>query len=95
MENARLLALVGLLLACMAAQPVPAWEHWGGDAGGTLFSSIAQITPANVNNLVRAWELRRIENGLVEPTGWNSPGETSFMPTSIFTSPLSPKPVQG
>jgi len=55
-ENALLLALVGLLLACIAAQPALAWEYWGGDAGGTRFSSIAQITPANVNNVVRAWE---------------------------------------
>src|SRR6516162_2541035 len=55
-ENAQLLALVSLLLACIAAQPLLAWEHWGGDAGGTRFSALAQITPANVNNLVRAWE---------------------------------------
>src|SRR5215467_8807478 len=55
-ENALLLALVGLLLACIAAQPALAWEYWGGDAGGTRFSSIAQVTPANLNNLVRAWE---------------------------------------
>jgi quinoprotein glucose dehydrogenase len=54
--NGRSLALVGLLLACIVVQPVRAWDYWGGDAGGTRFSSIAQITPANVNNLVRAWE---------------------------------------
>ncbi|WP_245286942.1 pyrroloquinoline quinone-dependent dehydrogenase [Bradyrhizobium sp. Tv2a-2] len=50
------LAAAGLLIACLAAQPALAWDYWGGDAGGTRFSSIAQITPANVNNLVRAWE---------------------------------------
>ena len=55
-ENVRLLAMVSVLLACIAAQPVQAWEYWGGDAGGTRFSNIAQITPANVNNLVRAFE---------------------------------------
>jgi quinoprotein glucose dehydrogenase len=54
--NGRSLALVGLLLACIVVPPVRAWDYWGGDAGGTRFSSIAQITPANVNNLVRAWE---------------------------------------
>jgi quinoprotein glucose dehydrogenase len=54
--NGSSLALVGLLLACIVVQPVRAWDYWGGDAGGTRFSSIAQITPANVNNLVRAWE---------------------------------------
>jgi len=34
------------------------WDHWGGDAGGTRFSPLDQITPANVDNLVRAWEFR-------------------------------------
>jgi quinoprotein glucose dehydrogenase len=33
-----------------------AWEYWGGDRGGTRFSQLARITPANVGNLVRAWE---------------------------------------
>src|SRR5215471_18196964 len=32
------------------------WEHWGADAGGTRFSPLTQITPGNVDNLVRAWE---------------------------------------
>ena len=50
----------GLVLAVMllAAAPASAWEHWGGDRGGTRFSKLAQITPANVGNLVRAWEFR-------------------------------------
>ncbi len=50
----------GLLLAIMllATAPALAWEYWGGDPGGTRFSKLAQITPANVGNLVRAWEFR-------------------------------------
>src|SRR5579871_5116758 len=52
----RRVALLSLLLACIVVRPLRAWEYWGGDAGGTRFSSLAQITPANVNNLVRAWE---------------------------------------
>lgn len=49
----------GLLLAIMLATvPASAWEYWGGDPGGTRFSQLAQITPANVGNLVRAWEFR-------------------------------------
>ena len=50
----------GQVLAVMllAAAPASAWEHWGGDRGGTRFSKLAQITPANVGNLVRAWEFR-------------------------------------
>jgi quinoprotein glucose dehydrogenase len=35
-----------------------AWEHWGGDRGGSRFSPLNQITPENVGNLVRAWEFR-------------------------------------
>src|SRR3990170_6057634 len=50
----------GLLLAVMLllVAPALAWEHWGGDRGGMRFSPLAQITPANVGNLVRAWEFR-------------------------------------
>src|SRR6185437_3561815 len=47
-----------LLFICFAAGPVRAWEYWGGDAGGSRFSKLAQITPANVNDLVRAWKFR-------------------------------------
>src|SRR4051795_225534 len=48
------------LLAVMlfVAAPAMAWEHWGGDRGGLRYSPIAQITPANVGNLVRAFEFR-------------------------------------
>jgi quinoprotein glucose dehydrogenase len=42
----------------LVAAPALAWEHWGGDRGGTRFSPLAQITPANVGHLVRAWEFR-------------------------------------
>ncbi|MDP1582782.1 MAG: pyrroloquinoline quinone-dependent dehydrogenase [Bradyrhizobium sp.] len=42
----------------LAAESAAAWEHWGGDRGGMRFSPLAQITPANVGNLVRAWEFR-------------------------------------
>jgi quinoprotein glucose dehydrogenase len=47
-----LFALIGF------AMPALAWEHWGGDRGGMRFSPLAQITPANVGNLIRAWEFR-------------------------------------
>src|SRR5665647_3258941 len=56
----RTFAIPGLLLAVMllAAAPAFAWEQWGGDRGGTRFSKLDQITPANVGNLVRAFEFR-------------------------------------
>src|SRR5258708_26407275 len=47
-----------LAVLLMAAAPAFGWEHWGGDRGGTRFSPLAQITPANVGSLVRAWEFR-------------------------------------
>jgi quinoprotein glucose dehydrogenase len=51
-----LLRLFAVLLLCVS--PALAWEHWGGDRGGMRFSPLTQITPANVGNLVRAWEFR-------------------------------------
>ncbi|OKO86879.1 quinoprotein glucose dehydrogenase [Bradyrhizobium sp. NAS80.1] len=33
-----------------------AWESWGGDAGGSRFSALREITPDNVGNLVQAFE---------------------------------------
>lgn len=34
------------------------WRHYGGDAGGTHFVPLDQITPANVKNLKVAWMFR-------------------------------------
>jgi quinoprotein glucose dehydrogenase len=51
--------LAGLFAFVLFAEtPALGWEHWGGDRGGTRFSPLAQITPGNVGNLVRAWEFR-------------------------------------
>jgi quinoprotein glucose dehydrogenase len=44
--------------AALAQNEDQAWEHWGGDAGGTRFSSLNQITPGNVDRLIRAWTYR-------------------------------------
>ena len=52
-------SLAGLVaLIMIAASPAFAWEYWGGDRGGSKFSNLDRITPANVDNLVRAWEYR-------------------------------------
>ncbi|HEU0147478.1 MAG TPA: pyrroloquinoline quinone-dependent dehydrogenase [Bradyrhizobium sp.] len=52
----RWLALLTVIVT--SAAPASAWEHWGGDAGGTRFSPLTQITPANVDRLVQAWAYR-------------------------------------
>lgn len=52
------MTLLCLVLAGLFAPPAFAWEYWGGDPGGTRFSTIPQVTPGNVGQLVRAWEFR-------------------------------------
>jgi quinoprotein glucose dehydrogenase len=48
-----------------AAAPAPdaGWAAYGGDAGGTRYSSLAQITKANVADLKVAWIFRTGETG--------------------------------
>src|SRR5262245_7030852 len=54
--RALLALVVGHLAVASVGLPASAWEHWGGDPGGTRFSPFAQITASNVASLVRAWE---------------------------------------
>jgi quinoprotein glucose dehydrogenase len=56
--RAALISALLLALGCLIAEPGHAWEFWGGDQGGMRFSGLAEITPANVGNLVRAFEYR-------------------------------------
>lgn len=53
-------AMVALVAAGLAsAQSEPAgWPHYGGDAGGMRYSPAAEITPDNVERLIRAWTYR-------------------------------------
>jgi quinoprotein glucose dehydrogenase len=49
-------ALLGFVtLACAPLALGQTWPTYGGDAGGTRFSGAAEITPANVGELRRAW----------------------------------------
>jgi quinoprotein glucose dehydrogenase len=74
--------LVGLFaLACFIAAPAFAWEHWGGDRGGTRFSQLAMITPANVGNLVRAWQFR---TGDLDTRPPEAMARTKFQATPLF-----------
>jgi quinoprotein glucose dehydrogenase len=74
--------LAGLFAVILfAVAPALAWEHWGGDRGGTRFSPLAQITPANVGNLVRAWEFRTGDLETRPPTAM---ARTKFEATPLF-----------
>lgn len=44
-------ALFGLVLATSLPLLAGDWEHYGGDLGGSKFSDLQQITPANVGKL--------------------------------------------
>jgi quinoprotein glucose dehydrogenase len=75
----RLAAL--LVLTAFAATPALGWDYWGGDAGGTRFSKLDQITPANVDNLVRAWEYRTGDLASRPPEAMK---RTKFEATPLF-----------
>ena len=60
--------LAALLAGCSGYVPPPpapdaGWAYYGGDAGGTRYSSAAQITPSNVKHLQVAWTFRSGEHG--------------------------------
>jgi quinoprotein glucose dehydrogenase len=70
-----------LALASFAASPALAWEYWGGDRGGTRFSPLAAITPANVDNLVKAWTFRTGDLDSRPPAAM---ARTKFQATPLF-----------
>ena len=72
---------VFLLAILLIASPARGWDHWGGDRGGTRFSAINQITPANVANLVRAWDYR---TGDLENRPPAAMARTKFEATPLF-----------
>ena len=58
------LILASTVLSTIAtAAPEADWPAYGGDAGGTRYSPLAQITPANVGELRVAWTFRTGELG--------------------------------
>jgi quinoprotein glucose dehydrogenase len=46
-----------------ASGPISGWPAYGGDPGGTRYSSLSQITPKNVGDLKVAWTFRTGELG--------------------------------
>ncbi|HKT31049.1 MAG TPA: pyrroloquinoline quinone-dependent dehydrogenase [Gammaproteobacteria bacterium] len=51
----------------MSPVPDTGWVYYGGDAGGTRYSTLAQITPANVEGLKVAWTFRTGDHGVGFP----------------------------
>ncbi|MBU6510620.1 MAG: PQQ-binding-like beta-propeller repeat protein, partial [Gammaproteobacteria bacterium] len=69
-----------VLVGCGGPAPVTAapdtgWSYYGGNPGGTRYSTAAQITPANVKYLKEAWTFRTGDHG----TGFPSDEWTSHM----------------
>ena len=54
--QSRLKALLPLLTLVSTVTPAADWTFYGGDAGGSHFSSLDQINRGNVGRLVKAWE---------------------------------------
>lgn len=50
--------MILLLIAATSVSQASTWDYWGGDSGGTRFSTAAQITTFNVENLIPAWDFR-------------------------------------
>ena len=71
---------VCLCCACLSSCAL-AWEHWGGDRGGSRFSPLSQITSGNVGNLVRAWEFR---TGDLDSRAPEVMKRTKFQATPLF-----------
>jgi quinoprotein glucose dehydrogenase len=67
--------------AFLVTAPALAWEHWGGDRGGTRFSPHAAITPNNVGNLVKAWQFRTGDLDTRTPAVM---ARTKFQATPLF-----------
>ena len=65
MHKPVILVLTSLIAATGFAAPAPdaGWPAYGGDAGGARYSSLTQITPANVGELRIAWIFRTGELG--------------------------------
>ena len=65
-----------LLLASLAALPVPAqddWPAWGGDPGNQRHSPLTQINTGNVSTLVPAWRYEMTKAGVPSRPAQSTP----------------------
>jgi quinoprotein glucose dehydrogenase len=66
---------------CVQAGDNPGgWPVWGGDAAGTRFSPLDQITPANIDELEVAWEYHTGDSSDLKPDMPSS----SFLATPVL-----------
>jgi quinoprotein glucose dehydrogenase len=86
-SRCRAIALLAFaLLACREkleidhTGPVAGWAHYGNDPGGSKYSPLTQISPANVHALEVAWEFH---TGDVAD-GERIPGKSAFEATPIL-----------
>jgi quinoprotein glucose dehydrogenase len=73
--------LFGPALALLLAAPALAWQHWGGNPGGTRWSPLATITADNVGRLVKAWQFR---TGDLDRRAPQVMARTKFEATPLF-----------
>jgi quinoprotein glucose dehydrogenase len=82
MQRQWLLVVISTVIrtALAATPPDAGWPTYGGDPGGTRYSSLAQITPANVGSLRVAWTFRTGDLG----EGFKDWNRSAFEATPIL-----------
>ncbi len=95
--HALMLGSALLLPALAMAQSAPApgdWPRYARDYGGTRFSPLQQITPANVGGLTTAWSMRVAPQGggaLVSSATPIVVGGLMYYPTGSAVLALEPE----
>jgi quinoprotein glucose dehydrogenase len=75
--------LIALFAGVNALAQGSGWAYYGADPGGTRYSTLKQITPANVKHLKVAWTFRTGDTGAGFPAGeWK--GHMTFEATPIL-----------
>jgi quinoprotein glucose dehydrogenase len=80
--NWNILLLTILSTPALAQEKFSGWNAYGGDAGGTRYSSLTQINESNVSSLKPAWTFRTGE--LETYKGTNVIEKAAFEATPIF-----------
>ena len=69
--NIKVVAMLLFAMNCAAQSASTAGDNWysyGGDPGGTHYSSLRQITKANVKGLKEVWRFETPDAGSLETT---------------------------